>query len=224
MHIVGVEGPYGSGKTTTAVLKAHQWAAASGAKIFANFPLRGAYLFDTYEDWYRIADAHGSILIFDESEQNWDGRKWASQGQIDQTHVINYVRKMNSLFIFILPDYNDIESRVRKKTDILIECKKTTGGILNLIYDPRQKEFGDKGKLVNRWFLPKEAQKKIWDLKLFNTHSMVQKFPTPPPNKVDHFFKELDRRHSRALERVYGKQYLEIQTLAKDEFDNVVYL
>lgn len=217
MHIIGIEGRYGSGKTTTAVVKAHQWAMMTGAKLFANFPLRGAYLFESYEDWYRVADAHGSIIIFDEAVKNYDGRNWAKQGQIEQTHVMNYVRKMNSLMIFILPDYNDLESRIRNKTDILIYCKRNKGGgIKNFIFDQQMREKGqDRGRLINSWYLPKRSLEQIWKLKLFNTHSMIHSFPTPPKEKSDTFFKELDRRHLAALERNYGSSYTDIEILPK---------
>lgn len=223
MYIMGINGGYGTGKTLTAVIKAHQWAAASGAKLFANFPLRNAYLFDTYEDWYRVADAHGSIILFDESQNNFDSRQWGGNGQITMTKVINYVRKLNALIIFILPSYDNVDSRIRDKTDVLIECHKSPGGTIhNMIYEYQDKRFGDKGRFINRWMLTKESQKQIFAHKLYSTHSMVHAFPTPPANRVDQFFEELDRRHSAALNRVYGKKYMEIETLVKEQLMNVV--
>lgn len=220
MHIIGVQGGYGNGKTFTSVVKAHQWAAASGAKLFANFPLRGAYLFDHYTDWYRVADVHGSVIIFDESQTNFDSRTWGANGQIIMTQVINYVRKLNSLIMFVLPSFNNVDTRIRQITDVLIDCHKSRSGtIVNYVYDFQDKQFGEKGRLLNTWAMPKSAQKKVHELKLYSTHSMVHKFPTPPPNKVDGFFKELDKRHQAALERSYGKQYLTIETLDKEELN-----
>lgn len=223
MYIGGVVGGYGQGKTLTAVTKAHQWAAASGAKLFANFPLRGAYEFDDYTDWYRVADAHGSIIIFDESQSNFDSRTWGGNGQIIMTQVLNYVRKMNCLFLFVLPSYNNVDTRIRDKTDLLIECHKTPAGtIQNFVFEYQSKEYGPKGKFLTKWSLPKASQEKIFDLNLYSTHSMVHRFPTPPQNKVDQFFSELDRRHNAALERVYGKDYISIETLVKEELMHVI--
>lgn len=223
MFLVGVSGGYGQGKTMTAVIKAHQWAAASGAKIFANFPLRGSYIFDHYTDWYRVADAHGSVILFDEAQSNFDNRQWGGSGQITMTQVINYVRKLNCLMIFMLPSYNNIDQRIRDKTDLLIECfnDPNSGTIRNFVYEYQDKAHGPKGKFLQRWTLPMAAQKKIHELKLYATHSMVHRFPTPPPNKTEQFFEELDRRHNAALERVYGKQYLQIETLQKEDLFNV---
>lgn len=168
MHILGIQGGYGNGKTLTSVIKAHQWAAASGAKLFANFPLRGAYLFEHYEDWYRVADVHGSVIIFDESQTNFDSRTWGGNGQIIMTKVINYVRKLNSLIIFVLPSYSNVDTRIRQITDVLIDCHKTRSGtILNFVYDYQAKEFGEKGRLLNRWVLPKSAQERIYKLQLY---------------------------------------------------------
>lgn len=211
--IIGIEGGYGSGKTLTAVLKAHMWAQASGAKIFANFPVRGGYLFQNYTDWYKIADVHGSILIFDESQSNFDGRKWGSSGQIEMTQVINFVRKMNSLFIFTLPHYDNLESRVRQQTDILIKCRKTPGDtIINHVYDYQE------GRPLTKWVLPKSSIQKVSEARLYNTKSFVHRFPTPPPNKVEEFFKTLDLHHEKALKRI-GLNSYDIQTLSEEEFE-----
>lgn len=218
MYLVGICGGYGQGKTMTATIKAHQWAAASGAKLFANFPLRGAYIFDHYEDWYRVADAHGSIIIFDEAQSNFDNRTWGGNGQIVMTQTLNYVRKLNALIIFILPSYNNVDNRIRDKTDLLIECVKNpqSGTINNFVYEYQSKQFGQKGRFLNRWTLPMAQQKKIRELKLYSTYSMVHRFPTPPNNKVEQFFEELDRRHEAALRRVYGDSHFSIETLAKE--------
>lgn len=223
MYLVGICGGYGQGKTMTAVIKAHQWAAASGAKLFSNFPLRGAYIFDDYKDWYRVADTHGSIIIFDEAQSNFDSRTWGGAGQIAMTQTLNFVRKLNTLIIFILPSYNNVDTRIRDKTDLLVECFKNpqSGTINNMVYEYPDKQYGPKGKFLQRWTLPMPSQKKIHELKLYSTHSMVHRFPTPPQNKTEQFFEELDRRHNLALERVYGKQHLQIETLVKEELFHV---
>ncbi|WP_336791145.1 zonular occludens toxin domain-containing protein [Paenibacillus sp. MMO-177] len=217
MYLVGISGAYGNGKSITAVIKAHQWAAASGAKLFTNFPCRNAYLFDHYEDWYKVADAHGSIILFDEAQRNWDNRTWGGAGQVIMTQVLNYVRKMNCLIIFILPSFQNVDKRIREMTDLFIECKKLPSGtIINDVYDHTAQDFGPKGKHLQKWTLPVSSQKHIHQLKLYNTHSMIHKFPTPPPNKEEQFFEELDRRHNAALQRVYGTDYMEIETLSKE--------
>lgn len=219
--IIGIEGGYGQGKSITAAIKAHQWAMASGAVIFANFPLRDAYLFDHYTDWYRIASAHGSIVLFDESQVNYDNRQWNGSGQITITKVINYVRKMNSLFIFILPSFHNIDSRIRNMTDILIRCRKSKNGtIMNFIHDFQDKRFGEYGKLVNRWVLPRSSVLKVARLNLYNTYSMILPYQMPPMGKDKEFFSELDSRHMDAL-RKYRAEHMDIQTLAKEDLDFV---
>lgn len=218
-RVLGITGPFGNGKSTTAVIKAHTWAAASGAKIFANFPLRGAYLFESYHDWYRVADVHGSVVIFDESQTNFDSRKWANEENTTLTQIFNYVRKMNCIFIFILPSYNNIDTRIRQNTELLINCHKTPGGtIINHVYDYQAKEYGEWGKLLNKWVLPKSSQAKVYGLDLFDTNTMVKSFPMPNgKKKIDEFFAELSRRHDAALKR-HGI-YKNIPTLDKEELD-----
>lgn len=216
-YVIGITGGFGQGKSTTGVIKAHQWAAASGAKIFANFPLRGAYIFDHFTDWYRIADAHGSIVVFDESQSNFDGRQWGGEGNIALTQLFNFVRKLNCIFIFILPSYENIDTRIRQRTDILINCIKTPGGtIINNVYDYQNKQFGEWGKYLNKWVLPGSSQRKVYDLNLFDTNSMVHRFPMPAGKKqIEDFFKELERRHTAALKRL-GLS-IDIETLVKED-------
>ncbi|MBU8764190.1 hypothetical protein KM868_11875 [Micrococcus luteus] len=217
--VIGITGGYGTGKSTTGVIKAQQWAAASGAKLFSNFPMRGAFLFDHFTDWYRVAAVHGSIIVFDESQRNFDGRQWGAAGNITQSQIINYVRKMNCLLIFILPSYENIDTRIRQVTDVLIHCHKSQGGtIFNYIYDYQDKNFGEWGRLTNQWVLPPHSQKKVYGLNLFDTHSMIQKFPMPYGEKQTiEFFEELDRIHEEALSR-YGLK-VEIDILAKEELE-----
>lgn len=220
--VIGITGGFGAGKSTTAVIKSQQWAMLSGAKLFANFPMKGAYIFDDYTDWYRVADVHGSIIVFDEAQSNFDGRQWGGEGNVTLTQIFNFVRKLNCLFIFVLPSYANIDARIRNKTDILINCHKTPGGtIINHVYDYQDKLYGEWGKLLNRWRLPVASQKKVHALKLFDTNSMVHRFPMPNGKKnVEEFFKELDRRHEAALER-YGLK-VDIATLFKEELDKYV--
>ncbi|MFD5023368.1 zonular occludens toxin domain-containing protein [Paenibacillus sp. NPDC058367] len=215
-RVFGMTGPFGSGKTTTAVIKALQWATASGTKIFANFPMRGAYHFDSYSDWYRIADLHGSVVIFDESQTNFDSRKWANEANTTLTQIFNYVRKMNCVFIFILPSYNNIDTRIRQNTELLINCQKTPGGtIINHVYDYQDKAYGEWGRLLNKWVLPSSSQKKVYSLDVFDTNSMVKSFPMPEGKKqTKEFFEELDRRHEAALKRL--GIYKKIETLDKE--------
>lgn len=217
--IFGITGGYGQGKTTTAVIKGHQWAAASGGQLWANFPLRGAYLFSDYTDWYRIADAHGSIVIFDESQMNFDARQWGGFQNITLTKIMNYVRKMNCVFIFVLPNYDNIDSRIRQMTEILIVCSKSRNGtIYNHVYDYQDKRYGEYGRLLNRWILPKASQQKVYALDLFDSYSMVHQFPMPStPKQAEEFFRTLDDRHNAALERKGIRR--DIATLVKEDLD-----
>ena len=159
--ILGISGGYGAGKTLTSAIKAHQWASHTGAKIFSNFKLRDAYLFEHYSDWYRVAHAHGSIIVFDESQKDWDGRRFGGDSQIDKTHIMNYVRKMNSIFVFVLPDFSDVDARVRKMCEILIHVERLRDGtMMNKVYDYTDKRYGENGRLIKTEYLSFEKQKK----------------------------------------------------------------
>jgi hypothetical protein len=106
-----------------------------------------------------------------------------------------------------------------QKIDFIKEMKNGQHkGIKNFVFDQQMRDKGpDRGRLINSWYLPKTSLQKIWDLKLFNTHSMIHSFPTPPKEKSDAFFRELDKRHLAALQRNYGKSYNQIDILSKDD-------
>lgn len=215
--VFGITGGFGNGKSTTGVVKGHIWAQRSGAQLWANFPLAGAYEFNHYTDWYRIADAHGSIILFDESQSNFDGRQWGGEANITLSQIFNFVRKMNCIFVFILPCYENIDTRIRQRTDILINCIKTKSGVIfNQVYDYQDKAYGEYGRLINKWILPIESQRKIYSLNLFNTYSMVHRFPMPNGKKqTEEFFRQLDQHHQAALERHGLKPHIE--TLIKED-------
>lgn len=202
--IIGIEGGYGAGKTLTSAIKAHLWKSQTGAEIFSNYPLREAYLFNHYTDWYRVAHIHGTILIFDESQKDWDARRFSGSSQVDKTHIMNYVRKMNSVFVFVLPDFSDVDARVRKMCEILIHVERKKDGTMeNRIYDYTDKRWGENGRLIKIEYLSPAKQREVFKLNLYDTHSMVHSFPMPGPDEVRDFFVKLDEIHNEALKREY---------------------
>lgn len=215
--IVGIEGGYGQGKTITSAIKAHQWAGQTGAQIFSNYRMRDAYLFEHYTDWWRVAHLHGTIIVFDESQKDWDSRRFAGSSQVDKTHIMNYVRKMNSIFVFVLPDFSDVDARVRKMCEILIHVeRKRDGTIENKIFDYTDKRYGENGRLIKREYLSYAKQKEIYKLNLYNTNQMVLSFPMPEQDQTADFFKTLDEIHSAAVKREYPDRK-EIEVKVKDD-------
>jgi hypothetical protein len=217
--IIGIEGGYGAGKTLTSAIKGHQWKLATGAEIFANYALREAYLFEHYTDWYRVAHIHGTIIIFDESQKDWDSRRFAGASQVDKTHIMNYVRKMNSVFVFVLPDFSDVDARVRKMCEILIHVERKRDGTMeNRIYDYTDKRYGENGRLIKREYLSWAKQKEVFKLNLYNTSQMVMSFPMPGPDQTQEFFRRLDEIHNAAVKREYPDRP-DIQIKLKSELE-----
>ncbi len=217
--VIGVEGGYGTGKTFTSAVKSHLWKAQTDAQIFSNYRLRDAFLFEHYEDWFRVAHMHGTIIVFDESQKDWDARRFSGSSQVDKTHIMNYVRKMNSIFMFVLPDFSDVDARVRKMCEILIHLERSRDGtIITKVFDYTDKRFGDHGRLIKKEYLSFEKQKTIFKLNLYNTNQMVLSFPMPPQTEVDTFFKQLDDIHSAAVKREYPERK-DIQIMTKDDLE-----
>lgn len=217
--VIGIEGGYGSGKTLTSAIKAQLWKAQTGAEIFSNYRMRDAFLFEHYYDWYRVAHIHGTIIVFDESQKDWDSRRFAGSSQVDKTHIMNYVRKMNSTFVFVLPDFSDVDARVRKMCEILIHVeRKPNGTMWNYVYDYTDKRYGEHGRLIKKEFMSYEKQKQIFALNLYHTRQMVMSFPMPEQSEVQEFFANLEKVHESAVKREYPNEK-PIENKVKDDLE-----
>lgn len=207
-HFIGIEGLLGAGKTTAGALLAHYYrnkvkALGGDLKLFSNFGLRGAKEMRDYTNWYDVADAHGSIIVWDEAMENFDSRKFSSNDNVVATNILKYCRKMASVQFMIAPNFSNIDTRVRQITEILIRVSKIGNKGIRLEYYDFQAEGSSRGRFLHSRFLPASKVKQIHSLKLFNTHAMVRGFPMPSnERKQKEFWDELEERHNAALERL----------------------
>lgn len=200
---IGVQGGLGHGKTLTASVLAHVWRAATGgqAKVFANFELRDATLFDRHEVWYDVVDALGSILVWDEAEMQFDRRQWSRNTTMLQ--LLKMTRKMRAVNLFVTPVISTLDSRLQDLLEIVINVRKIEGyGIYLDIYEYQAKQFGQFGRLIKTNFLPWRKFRQIVKLNLYDTYQMVYPFQMPRTERqqID-FLAELERRHGEALAR-----------------------
>jgi hypothetical protein len=202
-HFIIVQGGLGQGKTLNACVLAHYWKAATGgrAKIFANFEMRGATLFDHYTKWYDVADALGSIIIWDEAQLQFDRRQWARN--TIESQIFNMTRKLRAVHIFVTPVGNTLDSRILDLCEVLVNVRKREGvGIWLDFYEYQDKRFGQWGRHISTKFLKWSAVKKIFKLQLYDTYQMVYPFQVPHTERQQvEFLRELQERHRLALER-----------------------
>lgn len=209
-HFIGIQGYLGAGKTTAASILAHLMRnkvkqKGGDIKLFSNYGLRGSQRMASYADWFSVADAHGSIILWDESQEQFDGREFSSAERAFSTRLLNYCRKMASVQIMIAPNYANLDTRVRQLTEVLINVTSLgKKGIRMEFYDytARTGQSG-LGRFLHSQFMPARSVRKVHALNLFRTHKLVSGFPMPKtPREQDSFYEKLEQVHNNALIRL----------------------
>jgi hypothetical protein len=203
-HTIVIHGPLGAGKTTMGSIMAHLYknkveSQGGTVQLFSNYDLKGSQPMRNYTDWYRVAEARGSICVWDEAHRVIDSRQALKQENILTSHILTYARKMSSIQIFITPSILNLDTRVRGLAEVLISVRKNKGGITFDYYDFQAATFGAYGKFLHSRFIPSAKIKQIHRLHLFDSHSMVSGFPLPKTEReIEKFLAELERVHDKA--------------------------
>lgn len=204
-HLIGVQGPLGAGKSTTGtfmawLLKNEIEAAGGHVELFANFDLYGAYIMKESQDWFRVADAQGSICVWDEAHRSFDSRRFMTYQNQVATDILTFVRKMASIQIFITPNVRRLDTRIREIMEVLITVRKVGNRGISLdYYDFQDDQFGAYGRFLHSRFLPASKLKQIHALNLFDSHSFIRGFPLPKTEReANRFMDELEKAHDEA--------------------------
>lgn len=210
-HHFFIQGSLGAGKTLIASTLAHYWkmkVESQGGRIqlFSNYDLEDAMPMTHYTDWFKVAEAQGSICVWDEAYLAFSNRKWSKYGQSVLTDVMMMTRKMKSVQIYCSPSINFVDSRVRQIVEVLITARQIGDkGFQYYFQDYQTKEF------MHKQFLPMFKAKKIMKLNLYDTENMVQYFPIPETEREgNEFFARLEEIHNiaRGKIRVTGRKEL----------------
>ena len=202
-HHFFIQGPLGSGKTFLMSLLAHHWknkAEAQGGdiRLFSNYHLAEAEQMASYEDWYEVAEAQGSIVCWDEAQMAFSNRKWSKYGQGVATEIMMYTRKMKSVQIYCSPSIRNVDSRIRQIVEVLIDVRKIGKKGFSIRFTDYQ-----TGEFMHQQFLPMFKAKKIFKLDLYDTYQMVSGFPLPGTERQgNEFFDHLEMIHNKARGKV----------------------
>lgn len=202
-HHILIQGGLGAGKTFLMSLLAHHWrlkAQQRGGNValFSNYGLKDSYPMTHYTDWYKVAEAQGSICTWDEAQVNFSNRRWSKQSSIYATELLMYTRKMQALQIYCTPSVQNVDSRIRDIVEVLITTRKIGDKGFSLRFiDFQTNEF------MHQQFIPMWKAKRVFKLNLYDTFNMVQGFPLPNNEKqANDFFAELSNIHDRARGKV----------------------
>jgi len=200
-----IVGGLGAGKTTAASFFPWLWknrieANGGHVQLFANYDLHGAHYMDKPSDWYKVAEAHGSICVWDEAHRTFDSRRFSAYENILATELLTFVRKMASVQVFATPSINRLDTRIREIIEVLIVVRKTAKGTYYDFYDYQADFAGRYGKYLYSKYLPNYKRQRIHDLNLFDSYSFVSKFPLPKTERDGiKFMTELELAHERGL-------------------------
>lgn len=204
-HHFFVQGPLGAGKTFLMSLLAHHWKERTEQRgghvqLFSNYGLADSFPMTHYTDWYKVAEAQGSIVCWDEAQMAFSNRKWNQYGQTMATELLMFTRKMQSVQIYCSPSIKNVDSRIRDIVEVLINVRKIGDKGFSLHFTDYQTGFPMPQASQ---FIPMYKAKKIFKLNLYDSFNMVQGFPLPATEQQGkEFFKILEEIHDKARGKI----------------------
>jgi hypothetical protein len=172
MKIIGIIGKLGQGKTMTLALISHLYKL-QGWKIYSNVKSLkdiDEYVPDIKEDF---SDEHNvfSLLALDEIYLYIDSRVHGSKKNRIYSYILMQSRKNNFDIIYTTNYYKNVDIRLRRLTDYVIECsyKEIKKGELGWL---KWTIIDEEGELI------KEKQFYV-DKKVFNLYNTKEKILMP---------------------------------------------
>lgn len=204
-HHFFIQGPLGAGKTFLMSLLAHHWKEKTEkqggrVQLFSNYGLLDSHPMTHYTDWYKVAEAQGSIVCWDESQMAFSNRRWSKHGSTIATEVLMFTRKMQSVQMYCSPSIRNVDSRIRDIVEVLVNVRKIGNKGFSLHFTDYQTGFPMP---QSNQFIPMWKAEKIFKLNLYDSFNMVQGFPLPGTEKQsDEFFQKLEEIHDRARGKI----------------------
>jgi len=178
MNFIVVEGYLGSGKTLGGTILANYYQEISGCALYSNFGMKGAKEFKTLEDFKEIAKESSSILVLDEAHTDLDARSFSSNHVKFMSQISFYLRKLRCTLILTSPLFENLDSRIRGITNVLMHVSKDSKYFYYSMYDIQS------DKPLRTMKINKEKALQIAP-SLYETHNMVT--PVEMPSKKDEF-------------------------------------
>lgn len=190
MNVIGVEGYLGAGKTLGATLIGKAYQQRSGCALYSNYGVTGSKPFASMDDFYEIAKEDSSILLLDEAHIDLDARSFNTNSVKFFSQVSYYLRKLRCTLIFTSPNFDDIDSRIRGITNMLIQIEPSSDRFIYHMWDYQS------GKLFKTKSILKEDAFMIAPT-LFDTYSIVTQVEVPETRKdFKEYLERLNQFHT----------------------------
>lgn len=179
MYFWVFQGNLGQGKTAAMSILMHYYRAQMrkqgvDCRLFSNYGLTDSLPLTDHNSFEEVARSECSILGVDEGHTSFDSRMFGSKQGIYFTQFAFYYRKLRTCMMVTSPGIENLDSRIRSLTNILVHCEKHPHGFKYYIFDYQAM------RLLTTKFLPMPTASKIFRAGLYNTHEIIRAitFPT----------------------------------------------
>ncbi|MEB8755979.1 hypothetical protein P4G71_16260 [Bacillus cereus] len=196
MNVMVFEGFLGSGKTFGMSLFAKYYQEKSNCALYSNYGLIGSKPFVNLDTFHDIAKEESSILNLDEGHIDLDARSFSSNSVKFFSQLSYYLRKLRCTLFITAPSFDDLDSRIRGITNVLVRVSNDKKYFYYKMYDVQSKRYLKTMRI---------QKKKAFAIgsKVYDTTAMVS--PVQVPDKRQDFMEFLEALKSTAEE--YGRQY-----------------
>lgn len=178
MNFFVFEGFLGAGKTLGASIYAKLYQERSGCTLYSNYGLIGSKPFTSLSDFKDIAVQDSSILVLDEAHIDLDARSFSTNHVKYFTQLSYYLRKLRCTLILTSPSFADLDSRIRRITNVLSFVTNDSRNFYYELYDIQSNKY------LRTMQIKKEDAFRVAD-QIFDTTSMV--VPVEIPSKKEEF-------------------------------------
>lgn len=197
------DGQLGSGKTLGAVLFANYLKSKSpDTVLYSNFDMKGAESFTSLDDFFKVAQNPSSVIVLDEAHVDLDSRSFNTNHVKFLTATSFYLRKIRATLIMTSPLFENLDSRIRTITNVLVLVSKDKHYFYYEMYEPNTLAYITTKKV---------KQEIAFDLNLYDTNAIVS--PLEMPAKKDEFDDFLFNLKQTTLEYYNEQQTGRVKTV-----------
>lgn len=182
MYVMNFEGIMGNGKTLGMSIMAKYFQEQTGCTIYSNYGLKGSKHFSNFTDFLDVAIQPHSIVCLDEVHNDIDSRDFNTNSVKYFSHIVFYLRKMNCTLMMTTPLFENVESRIRGVTNIVVPVRKDKYYYYYPLYDWQSMKYLKTKKI-------KKDKAHMVAGQIFDTYAMVE--PLEYPASRDDFKKLL---------------------------------
>lgn len=187
MNFIVLEGSLGSGKTLGAVIFANYIKSLSEeTTLYSNFGMYHSKEFSSLYDLYELSQNFSSIVVLDEAHIDMDARSFSSNHVKFLTQASFYLRKLRTTFIMTSPLFENLDSRIRGITNMLVKVRSDKKYFYYDCYDIQSDKFLQTLKI---------KKETAFNLNLYDTNAIVSPLEVPETKKdFDVFLETLKQK------------------------------